>query len=185
MSTSNLSMSGRVGEGRTLRHDRIGEVQDQRYGRASALDHGAQHPGRGDAALGDVQHQNLADIVLSCKFVARPRCPWSGRDRSGPRNCRWRRGPPRGRPLRDRDGRERCACSCWSSHDAAGDGARHARFHAVEDRLVAVAAEDVDELCRVGEQTLPAVRLRHLAGIALVEAHAGRNDAARILRCGG
>ena len=50
-----------------------------------------------------------------------------------------------------------------------------------ERRLVAVAADDVHQLGRVGEQALPAVGLGHLARVALVEAHARGDDAAGIL----
>ena len=50
--------------------------------------------------------------------------------------------------------------------------------HRHQRRLVAVAADDVGELGRVGREPLPAVRLRHLARIALVEAHAGEHGAA-------
>jgi hypothetical protein len=51
--------------------------------------------------------------------------------------------------------------------------------------LVAVAAKDVDELCRVGHQPGPAIGFGHFAGIALVEADTPGEDGARGFDAGG
>src|SRR5205814_7045449 len=61
----------------------------------------------------------------------------------------------------------------WAaSHDPAGDCRVDAAFEARQGRAVAIAADDVDELGRIGQQPLPAIGLGHFAGIALVEADA-------------
>ena len=68
---------------------------------------------------------------------------------------------------------------------AAVAGGVDARRHRHQRRPVAVAADDVDKLRRIGREPPPAVRLRHLARVALIEAHAGEHDAARRLDARG
>src|SRR5262249_60547790 len=72
----------------------------------------------------------------------------------------------------------------WS-YPAAVAGSVDAGLHGHERRLITVAADDVDELCRIRRQPAPTVRLRHFPGVALVEAHAGEHGAAGLLDARG
>jgi hypothetical protein len=54
-----------------------------------------------------------------------------------------------------------------------------AAFERTQDRAVAVAADDVDELRRIGHQPDPAIGLGHFAGITLIEADSCRDNRAR------
>src|SRR5262249_56432530 len=72
----------------------------------------------------------------------------------------------------------------WS-YPAAVAGSVDAGLHGHERRLITVAANDVDELCRIRRQPPPTVRLRHFAGVALVEAHAAEHGAAGLLDARG
>ena len=60
---------GQVGEGGALRQDGVGAVEHDGLGRHAARRHLAQHPGRGDAALGRHQHQDLSDVALAVELV--------------------------------------------------------------------------------------------------------------------
>src|SRR5262249_4453395 len=75
-------------------------------------------------------------------------------------------------------------CRSWAKPTSVASRV-DAPLHRQQRRLVTVAADDVDELRRVGGEPFPAIRLRHLAGVALVKTHtlehraAGRLDAWR------
>ena len=55
-----------------LRENWIDRVQDDRQRHDATRLHLMQHPGRRDAALGRVQHQDPADIGLACQLVRGP-----------------------------------------------------------------------------------------------------------------
>ena len=55
---------GKIGESRTLRHNRIGVVQQEGERCHAGLLHRPQHPRRGDAALRDIENQDFAIIAI-------------------------------------------------------------------------------------------------------------------------
>ena len=61
---------GKFGEGRTLRHNRIGVIQQEGERCHAGLFHRPQHPRRGDAALRDIENQDFAVIALAEERVA-------------------------------------------------------------------------------------------------------------------
>src|SRR5262249_45735463 len=56
-------------ERRALHHDRVDGVQDPRRRHDAARCHLVQHPGGGDSAFGDIEHEHAADIVLAGELV--------------------------------------------------------------------------------------------------------------------
>src|SRR5262245_39375115 len=69
----------------------------------------------------------------------------------------------------------------WSSRQLSTHRGVYARLHRRQHWLIAVAAQDIDELRAIGGETFPTPRLRDLARIGLVEAHARQHSPARIL----
>src|SRR5262249_21210653 len=61
-----------IAKGRTLRQDRIDRVEHQGQRHDAARFHLMQHPGGGNAALGGVEHQDLADIGLARELMRGP-----------------------------------------------------------------------------------------------------------------
>ena len=61
---------GKIGEGRTLRHNRIGVIQQEGERCHAGLLHRPQHPRRDDAALRDIGNQDFAIIALAEVRVA-------------------------------------------------------------------------------------------------------------------
>src|SRR5215471_11356293 len=64
---------GEIRERGALHHDGIDRVQHQRRWYYAARLHVVEHPGRGDAALGGIEHKHTADIALAGELVLRPR----------------------------------------------------------------------------------------------------------------
>ena len=58
------------GERRSLNHDRIGAVEEQRGRGHAPRAHLVEHPRRGHAALGGIEHQDLADVALAAECMA-------------------------------------------------------------------------------------------------------------------
>src|SRR5262249_38230131 len=173
---------GEVGEGRALHHDRVDGVQYQRCRHDSARFHLVQHPGGGDAAFGGIEHEHPADIALAgelmigarkyaahaIEIVARREADSRDQRRPAPP---WHHAGHRKENLAAHF-TQRSTLSLPSYPAAAARGIDAGR-HGHERRLITVAADDVDELCRIRCQPPPTIRLRHFPGVALVEAHAG------------
>src|SRR5882724_6275466 len=89
-------------------------------------------------------------------------------------------GPNPGGPVRTFIGSPRPAgrprsCETRAGRQAAGHGGLHADVGGPQDRMQAIAADDVGDLGGVREHVLPAERRRHLRRLHDVPAHAGQD----------
>ena len=175
---------GEAGERRALHHDRIGAIEDQsrRHHAARASSRAASRrwrrrpwrhraPARGRDSFGR----------RACARDARTRRQ-CGRDRNARKIRRWRPAPAPHFAAHAGGGEEYLAAH--RSFPPAQAAATHCSIDN-STGSIAVAAEDVGQLRRVGREPPPAVRLRHFARIALIEAHAGENAAAGLFDARG
>src|SRR6266850_1213564 len=94
-------------------------------------------------------------------------------------------GPNPGGPVRTFIGPPRTAgrprsCETRAGRQAAGHGGLHADVGGPQDRMQAIAADDVGDLGGVREHVLPAERRRHLRRLHDVPAHAGQDAPAGV-----